>query len=255
MSINIAIAGAAGRMGQRLVSLTKTAEDLELIGAWESEGHPVIGQNGVVATMQEALQQAHVYVDFTRPEPTLKHLAYASEQGIAAVIGTTGFTKSVTELFAPFATKIPIVWAPNMSIGVNVLLKLVEDAVSALGPDFDVEVLEMHHRWKEDAPSGTAKALLRCIQAKRPTADNIVTGREGITGARSQSDIGAMTLRGGDVVGDHTVYLAGLGERLELTHRAQSRDTFALGALRAARWVAKQQPGLYDMHQVLGSKT
>ena len=247
----VAIAGAAGRMGQRLVALTREAADLELAGAWEAPGHAVAGKAGIAKSMQAAIAKADVYIDFTRPEATLSHLQLAAKQGLPAVIGTTGFNKSAQAMFKPLAKKIPIVWAPNMSVGVTLICKLVEEAVRALGPDFDAEIVELHHRWKEDAPSGTAKALLGAVQMGRGGA-RMVSGREGIVGARSDDEVGVFAVRGGDIVGDHTVYLAGIGERIEVTHRAQSRDTFALGALRAARWVVGKPAGLYDMSDVLG---
>lgn len=250
--LKVAIAGAAGRMGQRLCALTREADDLELVGAWEAPGHPTAGKKGIAANMQQATADADVYVEFTRPEPTLAHLQLAAKNGLPAVIGTTGFRESATALFKPLAKKIPIVWAPNMSVGVTLLCKIVEDAVRALGPDFDAEIVELHHRWKEDAPSGTAKALLAAVQAGRDGKTKIISGREGMVGQRKANEIGVFAVRGGDIVGDHTVYLSGIGERVEITHRAQSRDTFALGALRAARWVAKQKPGLYSMYDVLG---
>lgn len=250
--LKVAIAGAAGRMGQRLCVLASQAEELELVGAWEAPHHPAVGKNGISANMQEATANADVYIEFTRPEPTLAHLQLAAKNGLPAVIGTTGFRDSAAALFKPLAKKIPIVWAPNMSVGVTLLCKIVEDATRALGRDFDAEIVELHHRWKEDAPSGTAKALLAAIQAGRGGKTKMVSGREGMLGQRKANEIGVFAVRGGDIVGDHTVYLSGLGERIELTHRAQSRDTFALGALRAARWVVNQQPGLYSMYDVLG---
>ena len=239
-------------MGQRLRALAEQDDELTVAGLWESPGHPSVGRDGIVGAIEPAIANARVYIDFTRPEPTLKHLDAAAAQGVAAVVGTTGFERPVPELFADVAQRIPIVWAPNMSIGITLLRKLVYDAVRALGSGYDAEIIEMHHRWKEDAPSGTAKALLRSVQQARGNQGRVVTGREGMTGERRDDDIGVLALRGGDVVGDHTVILAGTGERIELGHRAGSRDTFAAGALRAARWVVDQPPGLYDMFDVLG---
>ena len=269
MAVRIAIAGAGGRMGQALIEATLAAEGLALAAAFDLPGSTAIDSDagerfgrvsGVIigANPDAAVRAADVLIDFTRPEGTLAHLAAAARHGTGAVVGTTGFTAPQKEEIAAFAQRIPIVFAPNMSVGVNVLLNLVESAARRLGGDYDIEIVEMHHRHKVDAPSGTALGLGEAAArgAGRTLSDCAVFAREGVTGERRPGSIGFAALRGGDVVGEHTVIFAGAGERVELSHRATSRQNFATGALRAARYVgarrAEGRAGLADMRDVLG---
>ena len=268
MSVRVAIAGAGGRMGQALVEATLATDDLTLAAALDVAGSPMLGRDAAErlgarsgATVTEdvaaALAKCDVLIDFTRPSGTLAHLAACENAGVAAVIGTTGLDEAGKAEIARRAQRIPIVFAPNMSVGITVLAGLVERAARQLGSGFDIEVVEMHHRHKVDAPSGTA--LLLGEAAARASSTTLersgVFARHGSTGPRAGGTIGFATLRGGDVVGEHTVIFATEGERLELTHRATSRQTFAGGAMRAARFVAARRaaaaPGLYDMNDVL----
>jgi len=268
-TIRVAIAGAGGRMGQALIEATLEASDLTLAAAIDVSRSAAIGADAgercgrstgvrVISDVDEALSVADVLIDFTRPSGTLAHLAACANAGVAAVVGTTGFDDAGKAEIAARARTIPIVFAPNMSVGVNVLTDLVRRAAQLLGPAFDVEVLEMHHRLKVDAPSGTALALGEAAAEGAGVAlrEHAIYAREGVTGERPPAAIGFATLRGGDVVGEHTVLFAGAGERLELTHRAMSRRNFASGALRAARFVAAHRAnrgsGLFDMRDVLG---
>jgi 4-hydroxy-tetrahydrodipicolinate reductase len=263
--IKVIITGAAGRMGARLVALTKESAALTLAGAVERKGHGSIGndageaagcgQTGIRITedLSSVLPQAEVVVDFSSPEAGLEHVRLAAQHRCAMVLGTTGFTPdNLTELHT-LARQIPCVFSPNMSVGVNLLFTAVAEMAKALGEDYDIEVIEAHHRLKKDAPSGTALKLAEVL-AKAVNRDLEQVGvyaRKGQIGERKPGEIGIQTIRAGDIVGDHTVIFGGMGERIEVTHRAQSRDTFARGALRAARWVVKQPPGLYDMLDVL----
>ena len=265
----LAIAGAGGRMGQALIEAALKTSDLQLAAALDVAGAPAIGRDagerfgattGVLigSDIDAAARSADVLIDFTRPEGTMAHVASCARHGTAAVVGTTGLSAAQKSELALLATRIPIVFAANMSVGVVVLLKLVELAAQRLGPDFDIEVVEMHHKHKVDAPSGTALALgeAAAAGAGRPLGDCAVYAREGHTGERKPDAIGFATLRGGDVVGEHTVIFAGTGERVELAHKATSRQNFATGALRAARFVAARraagQAGIADMQDVLG---
>ena len=265
--IRVAIAGSGGRMGQTLIDAVLAAPDLTLTGALEISGSALLGRDvgersgratGVAITADPAagVRNADVLIDFTRPEGTLAHLAACAAAKVGAVIGTTGLSAGDKEAMRGFARGIPIVFAPNMSVGVNVLIKLVEVAAQRLGDDYDVEIVEMHHRHKVDAPSGTALSLgeAAATALNRDLQSVGVYARQGVTGERPGRAIGFASLRGGDVVGDHTVIFAGDGERIELTHRAGSRANFAQGALRAARFVAlkRKEPRLYDMQDVLG---
>lgn len=266
--VRVAIAGGGGRMGQALISAVLAEPGLRLAAATDIAGSAVLGcdagaslgrETGVTVTaaVDDALAAADVLIDFTRPAGTLAHLAACARRRVAAVVGTTGFDAAGTATIAAHAEAIPIVLAPNMSVGINVLIGLVERAAAQLGPAFDIEVLEMHHRHKVDAPSGTALRLGEAAARGAGVAlsDHAVYAREGVTGERRPGTIGFATLRGGDVVGEHTVVFAGTGERLELTHRATSRANFAAGALRAAAFVAARrargEAGLYDMADVL----
>ena len=245
MSARVAIAGAGGRMGRALVEAVATAPEVTLATAFD------MGDD-----VRAALAAADVLIDFTRPEGTLDHLAICRDLKRALVIGTTGFDAAQMDAIRAAGRDIAIVMAPNMSVGVNVALRLVELAARSLGPDYDVEVFEIHHRMKGDAPSGTALKLGEvAAKARGATLEtNGVFARHGITGERKAGSIGFSAARGGDVVGDHTVYFAGPGERIEITHRSSSRATYAQGALRAARFVVGKPPGLYDMGDVLGLK-
>lgn len=260
----VVIAGASGRMGRALVEGVQQAADLQLHAALDRADSPFVGQDagqgmgqqlGVVisAEIGASVRGAQVLIDFTRPEGTMAHVEACLAHSVGMVIGTTGLNTSQKEKLAEAATRIPIVFAPNMSVGVNVLLRLLEVAAHALGDDYDVEVIEAHHRHKVDAPSGTAlrmgEVLAKALD--RNLAEVAVYDREGVTGERNVKTIGFATVRGGDIVGDHTALFAGTGERIEITHKASSRTTFAQGALRAASWLAGKPAGLYDMRDVL----
>ena len=259
------VAGAAGRMGQTLVRQIAEAEGCALAAATETPGHSALGRDagelagldpvGVAVTDDAAAMfgACEVVLDFTTPEATVAHARLAAKTGTILVAGTTGLTPDHQAALEESAHEAVIVWAPNMSVGVNLLLGLTERAAAALGEDFDVEIVEMHHRDKLDAPSGTALALGRAAANGRGVSleDVQVRGRDGATGARRPGTIGFASVRGGDVVGDHSVIFAGQGERLELTHRAASRGIYALGAVRAALWARGRAPGLYAMADVL----
>lgn len=267
--VRVAIAGTGGRMGQTLVAAILAQQDIKLAAALEVAGSPLLSRDaggplgqatGVVvgSDVAAALRDADVLIDFTRPAATVAHVNACAEAGVGAVIGTTGLSEADKKALAEAARTIPLVYAPNMSVGVNVLLKLVALAAQRLGGDYDVEILEMHHRHKVDAPSGTALQLGEAAAAAlgRDLKTDGVFARDGVIGERKPGAIGFAALRGGDVIGDHTVIFAGPGERIELAHKASSRTTFAHGALRAARFVAARRaakaPGLYDMRDVLG---
>ena len=263
--LNIAIAGSAGRMGRTLLETVVQAPDMRLSAALERLGSPYLGKDageligtpcGISVTddFTAALVGSHVLIDFTRPEGTLAHLAVCRAQGVKMVIGTTGFSDAQKTQLKAAAKDIAIVFAPNMSVGVNVTFKLLEMAAKALNEGYDIEILEAHHRHKVDAPSGTALGMGEVIAQAlgKNLAELAVYDRKGVTGERLPSTIGFTSVRGGDIVGDHTVMFAGIGERIEITHKASSRATFAMGALRAARFLAGKQSGLFDMQDVLG---
>ena len=269
MIVKLVVCGAAGRMGRLLVGLIRETEGAALAGAVEAEAHPALGRDageiagggalGVTLTADYAsvAKPDTVTLDFTIAPAALAHLRTAAARSAAIVVGTTGFSAEESREAQALAGKTRTIIAANMSAGVNVLLKLVADAARLLGPGFDPEISEVHHRMKVDAPSGTALALGRAVAAARGLEFGraAVLAREGLVGARRADEIGVMALRGGDAVGDHTVYFLGHGERLELTHRAQSRECLARGAVRAALWLAGQtKPGLYTMADVLGIK-
>lgn len=243
MTLRVGVAGAGGRMGRALVDAAHAAEDITLATAFD------MGDD-----VAAAVELCDVVIDFTRPEGTLAHVAACRAAGKKLVIGTTGFSPAQAEAIHAAAQHIAIVMAPNMSIGVNVQLKLVELAARALGPEYDIEVFEIHHRMKVDAPSGTALLLGQGAAAARGTSlgESAEFARHGATGARQAGKVGFSVARGGDVVGDHTVFFAGPGERLEITHRSASRANYAQGALRAARFLAGRERGLFDMQAVLG---
>ncbi len=267
-TIRTLVAGAAGRMGQRIIAALEGQEGITLAGACERGGHPLLGQDaGVVAgvgakrvpieaPLDGMIARGDVLVDFTSPEASLAHVELAVSSGVAVVLGTTGVGTAEQAALERAARKIPIVFAPNMSVGVNLLFKVLADVAPVLGDAYDVEILEAHHRFKKDAPSGTAKKMAQVVAEalRRDLGKVAVQGRCGMVGERRPEEIGILALRGGDIVGEHTVTFAGLGERIEITHRAHSRDTFARGAVRAARWVVGRVPGLYDMMDVLGLK-
>jgi len=265
MTQKIAVAGASGRMGQMLIDAIRVSVDCTLSGALDIVGNPSIGQDAgaasgkpigilIASDLHVGLQACDVLIDFTRPEGTLAHLKVCRELGVSAVIGTTGFTDAQKSEIATIARDIAIVMAPNMSVGVNVTLKLLEMAAKALSTGYDIEIVEAHHRHKVDAPSGTALKMGEVIANAlgRDLKDCAVYAREGVTGERDPSSIGFATIRGGDIVGDHTVLFAGIGERIEISHKSSSRATYAQGSLRAARFLADKKSGLFDMYDVLG---
>lgn len=259
--------GAAGRMGRTILECAAAEpKQFTIAGALDSASHPAVGQplRAFVADAPESVTiesdfpdappAGAVVINFSLPEPSMAQLEWALEKGVASVVGTTGFTDEQLARIQEIGAKIPLIVAPNMSVGVNVLYELVSSAVKVLGDAYDVEITEMHHRFKKDAPSGTARRLLEVVQEAKGEGNSgpVHHGREGIVGERTANEIGMHCIRGGDVVGDHTVTLATLGERIELTHRAGSRETFARGALRAARWISGKAPGLYSIKDVLG---
>jgi 4-hydroxy-tetrahydrodipicolinate reductase len=263
--MRIAIAGASGRMGRILIEAVLDAPDAQLAGALDVPGSASIGRDageffgratGVTITedIDAGLADARCLIDFTRPEGTLAHLRACTARGVAMVIGTTGFDDAGRRAIATAAERVPIVFAPNMSVGVNVTLKLLELAARSLATGYDIEVIEAHHRHKIDAPSGTALKMGEVVAGAlgRDLREVAVYGREGVTGERDPSTIGFATVRGGDIVGDHTVLFAGIGERVEITHRSSSRVTYAHGALRACRFLSARTSGLFDMQAVLG---
>ena len=263
--MKIAVAGASGRMGRMLIETILDADDASLSGALDIEGVPALGSDaglvlgkhtGVIisADLDVGLAGAEFLIDFTRPEGTLKHVEYCAAHGIKLIIGTTGFDAAGKAAIAAAAEKTAIVFAPNMSVGVNVTMKLLELAAKSFSHGYDIEIIETHHRHKIDAPSGTALKMGEVIADAlgRKLDDVAVYAREGITGERDPSSIGFATIRGGDVVGDHTVLFAGIGERIEISHKSASRVTYAHGALRAARFLRDKQTGLFDMQDVLG---
>ena len=263
--LKIAIAGAGGRMGQMLIESVRSADDCQLTGALDQPTSPGLGQDaaaflgqtsGVAITsdLDEGLATAQVLIDFTRPEGTLAHLARCRELGVEMVIGTTGFTPEQKEQIAAAAQDIAIVMAPNMSVGVNVTLKLLDMAARALHTGYDIEIVETHHRHKVDAPSGTALKMGEVVAHAlgRDLKDCAVYERQGHAKERDPSSIGFATIRGGDIVGDHTVMFLGSGERIEISHKSSSRATYAQGSLHAARFLVGQPKGLLDMFDVLG---
>ena len=263
----IAIAGASGRMGHMLIEAVNASTDCLLTGALDVASSPAISQDAcafagrasgilIHSDLREGLKDSRVLIDFTRPEGTLAHLAVCRELGIKLVIGTTGFSDAQKAEIRAAAQDIAIVMAPNMSVGVNVTLKLLEMAAKALSTGYDIEIIEAHHRHKVDAPSGTALKMGEVIAGAlgRDLKDCAVYAREGVTGERDPSSIGFATIRGGDIVGDHTVLFAGIGERIEISHKSSSRATYAQGSLRAARFLGTQATGLFDMFDVLNLK-
>jgi 4-hydroxy-tetrahydrodipicolinate reductase len=266
--IPVVVAGAAGRMGGRIICLAVDDPELEVVGCFERDGHPLAGREAgqvtgcgpiglkIASSLAEVIDKCEVIIDFTEPQASLSHLKQAAAKGKAIVIGTTGMSPEMLAEVRRVAPKTRCMMAPNMSAGVNVMFKVVAQVAAVLGPGYDIEIVEAHHRMKKDAPSGTAVKLAQ-VAAEALGRDLAKVGRyerKGLIGARTIEEIGVQTLRGGDIVGEHTVMFAGIGERLEITHRAHSRDNFARGALRAAKWIVGQPPGLYDMQDVLGLK-
>ena len=263
--MRIVVAGASGRMGQTLIEAILGSTDATLAAALDMPGSPALGrpaaafmgrQNSAAigADLEAAVQGADLFIDFTRPEGTLQHLAACVKHGVKMVIGTTGFDAAGKQAIEDASARVAIVFAPNMSVGVNLTLKLLEMAASVLKTGYDVEIVESHHRMKIDAPSGTALRMGEVV-AKAMGRDHdavAVYGREGVTGARRDETIGYAVVRGGDGVGDHTVMFLGPGERIEVTHKASSRMTYAQGALRACRFLQGKKSGLFDMQDVLG---
>ena len=263
--LRVAVAGASGRMGRMLIEALRASDDMVLAGALDVAASPAIGSDAtaflghasgvaITADLRTGLKDADVLIDFTRPEGTLAHLALCCELGVKAVIGTTGFTEPQKAEIAAFAQRTAIVMAPNMSVGVNVTLKLLQMAAKAMATGYDIEIIEAHHRHKVDAPSGTALKMGEVIADAlgRDLKECAVYAREGVTGERDPSSIGFATIRGGDIVGDHTVLFAGIGERIEITHKSSSRATYAQGSLRAVRFLADRKTGMFDMFDVLG---
>jgi 4-hydroxy-tetrahydrodipicolinate reductase len=261
----VAVAGASGRMGRMLIEAILDAPDLKLAGALDLPGAPGLGadvgqalgrpcQVALTSDPAQALRDARVVIDFTRPEGTLALMPACVQAGVAMVIGTTGFDAQGRAAIAQAARSIGVVCAPNMSVGVNVTFKLLETAARLLGADYDIEVIEAHHRHKVDAPSGTALRMGEVIaEAMGQDLDSLATWtRHGVTGARESGRIGFSVIRGGDIVGDHTVLFAGTGERIEITHKSSSRANYAQGSLRACRFLASRGAGLFDMQDVLG---
>ena len=260
----IAVAGASGRMGHMLIEAIAAADDCVLAGALDIAASPAIGTDAsaflgrasgvaITADLAAGLQGAQVLIDFTRPEGTLAHVQACRAQGVNLVIGTTGFSDAQKAEIAAAAQDIAIVLAPNMSVGVNVTLKLLEMAAKALSTGYDIEIIEAHHRHKVDAPSGTALRMGEVIADAlgRDLKDCAVYAREGVTGERDPSSIGFATIRGGDIVGDHTVLFAGTGERIEISHKSSNRSGYAQGSLRAVRFLAGKKTGLFNMFDVL----
>ncbi|MEW6570546.1 MAG: 4-hydroxy-tetrahydrodipicolinate reductase [Nitrospirota bacterium] len=266
--IKIAVAGAAGRMGSRIAALSKESKGLALAGAFERKGHKDVGKDvgaivgigevgiPILDSLEPIIHNVDLVISFTTVEASLEHLKIASSNGKAMVIGTTGFSKDDFKRVEELTKNIPCVMASNMSMGVNLLLKVIQNIAKVLGDGYDVEIIEAHHRMKKDAPSGTALKMAQVIaEALNRNFDEVaIYARKGIIGERTPKEIGIQTIRAGDIVGEHTVIFGGLGERIEVTHKVSSRDTFARGALRAAAWVYGKQPGLYDMQDVLGLK-
>ena len=263
--LRIAIAGASGRMGRMLVEAVQASPDVVLAGALDVPSSPAVGSDAsaflgvssgvhITADLHEGLKNAQYLIDFTRPEGTIAHLRACRELGVKLIIGTTGFSDEQKAEINDAARDIGIVMSPNMAVGVNVVFKLLAQAAKALKEGYDIEIIEAHHRHKVDAPSGTALKMGEVVAEAvgRDLKECAVYGREGVTGERDPSTIGFATIRGGDVVGDHTVLFAGIGERIEITHKSSSRSTYAQGSLRAARYLATQPHGLFSMDDVLG---
>jgi 4-hydroxy-tetrahydrodipicolinate reductase len=266
--IKVIVAGAGGKMGGRLLALAHADPELKVVGAVEAPGHPKVGSDAgevvgvgkigvkVVDNLEKVIGEGDVVVEFTSPQATLAHLEQAVAHNKAMVIGTTGYNAEENAKLKSLASKIPCVQTPNMSVGVNVLFKIVAEAAKALGDSYDVEIIEVHHRFKKDAPSGTADKLAHIVaESLGRNLDQVgVYGRKGMVGERKRAEIGVHAIRAGDIAGDHTVFFSNLGERIEIKHQAHSRDAFGQGALRAIKFIVGKPKGLYDMADVLGLK-
>jgi 4-hydroxy-tetrahydrodipicolinate reductase len=263
--MKIAVAGASGRMGHMLIEAIVKADDAVLSGALDIAASPAIGTDpaaflgkstgiAIESDLAKGLAGAEFLIDFTRPEGTLEHLKYCAANNIKMIIGTTGFDAAGKAAIAEAAKYVAIMFAPNMSVGVNVTMKLLEMAAKNFSEGYDIEIIEAHHRNKVDSPSGTAIKMGEVIAHTlgKELNDVAVWAREGVTGARDPSSIGFATVRGGDIIGDHTVLFAGIGERIEISHKSSSRESYAYGSLRAARFLTDKKTGLYDMQDVLG---
>ena len=269
-TIRVAVSGALGRMGHKVIQAILERPEMRVSGIIEGPGCPLEGRSlgeiiggdappelALTTNFTEGARGAHVYIDFTAVPASLAFLSQAVEMKLPAVIGTTGFAKADQNRLKEAGRHIPLLWAPNMSLGISALNKVVGELAKALGPDYDAEIVEFHHRHKRDAPSGTALKLLETLARARglDPEQSLVSGRQGQVGPRREAEIGVLAGRGGDVVGDHTVYFLGPGERLELTHRAHTRDTFAQGAVRAAAWLIGRAPGFYTLEDTLGGES
>jgi len=266
--IKAVVAGASGRMGKRLVALMRESADFQIVGAVERKDHVDVGRDAgevagvgplgvaILDVVDKALHGAQVLLDFTAPAAAMRNLEAAGQAGVAAVVGTTGLSEADITRARELAGKVPCVQSPNMSVGVNVLYGVLAQVARTLGDGYDIEVIEAHHHFKKDSPSGTADRMARVLAEAlgRDLRKVGVYGRFGIVGERRKEEIGVHAIRAGDIVGEHTILFGGMGERIEIIHRAHSRDNFAFGALRAARWVVGKSPGLYDMLDVLGLK-
>ncbi len=264
--IKAIVAGCAGRMGSRIINLIHQTDDITLAAGFEKSDHPAVGQDvgeaigigklgiQVASNLEDVIDEGNVIIDFTYHVASINHLRIAGEYAKPIVIGTTGFTREEMEEIKELSKKVPCVLTPNMSVGINLMFKMVQEIAHVLGEDFDVEIVEAHHRFKKDSPSGTALKLGQILakSLNRNLDDVAVYGRKGMIGERKDQEIGIQAIRAGDIVGEHTVLFGGIGERIEFTHRAHSRDCFAKGALRAAKWIPYQKNGLYDMQDVLG---
>ncbi|MBN1472794.1 MAG: 4-hydroxy-tetrahydrodipicolinate reductase [Syntrophaceae bacterium] len=264
--VKAVILGAGGRMGGRIINTIAATDGITMVGAVEQSGHPIVGRDvgqglglgrtGIIVDdhIDACIEKGDVVIDFTQHEASLKNLEAAVEKRRAIVIGSTGFTTDEMKKVQELAAHARCVLSPNLSIGVNVMFKIIEEAAKILGEDYDVEIIEAHHHFKKDAPSGTAEKMAQIIAESlgRDIEKEGVYARKGMIGERSKTEIGIQTIRAGDIVGEHTVLFAGIGERLEFIHRAHSRDNFAKGAVRAAKWIVNQKNGLYDMQDVLG---
>ena len=266
--IKAVVAGASGRMGKRLVALMRESADFRIVGAVERKDHVDVGRDAgevagvgplgvaILDVVDKALSGAQVLLDFTASAAAMRNLEAASQTGVAVVVGTTGLSEGDIARARELASRVPCVQSPNMSVGVNVLYGVLAQVARTLGDGYDIEVIEAHHHFKKDSPSGTADRMARVMAEAlgRDLRKVGVYGRFGIVGERRQEEIGVHAIRAGDIVGEHTILFGGMGERIEITHRAHSRDNFAFGALRAAKWVVGKSPGLYDMLDVLGLK-
>lgn len=266
--VKVIVNGAAGRMGARIIALIQESDGVSLAGAVERKGHSLLGKDAgenagwgkvglpITDDLSKMIENTDAIIDFTMPKPTLENLRIAVSKKKAAVIGTTGFSNEEMEEINGLAKQIPCVLTPNMSVGVNLMFKAIADIARILGDEYDIEIVEAHHKFKKDAPSGTAMKMAEVIAeaVNRNLNEVAVYERHGIIGERKKKEIGIQTVRAGDIVGEHTVIFGGMGERIEVTHRAHTRDNFARGAIRAAKWVVKQRPGLYNMMDVLGLK-